>query len=496
MQKKTEVIKGYMKKLKNSSFNRLFGNTNLRWFELDFKNKTFGYKEDHTDLNLKFALKFSEINDFEEKVKSEFTRLCEWQFSFGLKTKNNRLYIFFCQSQFDLDQWIDAFNIILNKNIPIIPETVKKEIFTKVKPKLEPKSEVLKNEIIEKPKEKVIDNPVIIEQKPIRKRIIINENVPLKSMNSSHMIYDQELSDFIDDVDKSIDLDNNYMSTNNLNKSYNSNNSQVYCNYVIDDWNYYDENGQRVNDNENTNKEFSDHVVYLKRRKTANENKKKRIIVENLHNNQALSGNILFINSNEIVNDKQYNNTKNAYEQMEEFIGDKQIIRDIAKADILKPKNLTNSLVARETIKKIDDEEARKERFNKHRIKSLLKGNNKVRLSMGEKDIKSVNNESFHNIILDTYIKNKKDKLKLNLRISGASQNNNSYNSNNINEGNSRNQSPNAKNSLKIINNNEKIAISPIKNNSKLLRDEEIYSKQIKQKQREEMNRLKKTKYK
>ena len=98
---------------------------------------------------------------------------------------------------------------------------------------------------------------------------------------------------------------------------------------------------------------------------------------------------------------------------------------------------------------------------------------------MGEKDIKSVNNESCHNIILDTYIKNKKDKLKLNLRISGASQNNNSYNSNNINEGNSRNQSPNAKNSLKIINNNEKIAISPIKNNSKLLSDEEIYSKQI-----------------
>ena len=63
MQFKNEDRKGYMKKLKNSSFNRLFGNTNLRWFELNFIDKTFGYKDDHNSPILRYVIKFLEIKE-------------------------------------------------------------------------------------------------------------------------------------------------------------------------------------------------------------------------------------------------------------------------------------------------------------------------------------------------------------------------------------------------------------------------------------------------
>ena len=471
MQIKNEETTGYLRKLKTSSFNRLFGNTNLRWFELNFKNKTLAYKEDHTCSKILDSISFNIIKDINEKVRIDDKRLCEWQFSFCLVTKNNREYVLFCQTMTELTMWIKAFNLVLNRGPspqPIIPEMkIKREFVPMIEYKPEPKAQV--KEYIDK----TVEKRVKVEEKPKKKTIIINENTPQLIMNSSQMLYDQELSDFIDDVDKSIDIEDNYMTTNNLNKSFNSNNSQLMVNYKIDDWNYYDEEGKKVNDNDNSNKEFNDHLVYLKKGQTQVAKKKFRITVENLHNNQVLSSNNLFRKKVESTDDREYIHKKKAYEQMEEFIGDQRIIREIARAEILNPVNKTNYVVARETVKKIDDEDARKERFNKHRVKSLLNSNNKLGI---KKDGNELNNESFQDVILEKYIKNRKEKVKINLRISGASPNNNSINSKNKEENSLNNISPQnvktPKQNLKSITHQSLMDNSPIKNNSKLYKQE------------------------
>ena len=49
MKEKNENVRGYLKKLKNSSFNRIFGTTNLRWFEYNKETQQFGYKESSKD---------------------------------------------------------------------------------------------------------------------------------------------------------------------------------------------------------------------------------------------------------------------------------------------------------------------------------------------------------------------------------------------------------------------------------------------------------------
>ena len=64
MTTQSEDMKSYLRKLKTSRLGRLFGNTNMRWFECLFKDKVFGYKDIITDNKLKSSLRFDEIIDF------------------------------------------------------------------------------------------------------------------------------------------------------------------------------------------------------------------------------------------------------------------------------------------------------------------------------------------------------------------------------------------------------------------------------------------------
>ena len=275
MQFKNEDRKGYMKKLKNSSFNRIFGNTNLRWFELDFSTRTFGYRDEHNSPTLKNALRFSEIKDVTENVKLDDKALCDWQNAFRLSLFTKREYILFCQTKTEVENWIKGFAIVLNK-VPIVKTIVPKnsifrepqQIEYKAPPKSPPPKEI--------PVEKPVETPVIIEEKPVRKRVIINENTTKYNLNSSNMLYDQDLADFMENVNKSVDIEDSYLSTNNLNRSYASNNSQILVNHNLNDWNFYDEEGRRIKEEDNANKEMEDHrKERLRRRKQRRKEKNK-----------------------------------------------------------------------------------------------------------------------------------------------------------------------------------------------------------------------------
>src|SRR5690349_134152 len=106
--------KGFLKKLKTSRLGRLFGNTNMRWFECLFKDKVFGYKDKTQDLKLRSVIKFDEITDFSDRLSLEDAKLCDWNHGFQIITKN-RVYILYCQTKENLDKWVLAFNTILKR---------------------------------------------------------------------------------------------------------------------------------------------------------------------------------------------------------------------------------------------------------------------------------------------------------------------------------------------------------------------------------------------
>src|SRR4051812_44451185 len=99
-------VKGYLKKLKSSTFAKIFGNTNMRWFELLFNNKEFLYR-DKKDSKAKETFQFSDITDFVEKVRAEEAKQCDWMFGFIVKIKDKQ-YFLFTETQTEYKRWINA----------------------------------------------------------------------------------------------------------------------------------------------------------------------------------------------------------------------------------------------------------------------------------------------------------------------------------------------------------------------------------------------------
>lgn len=497
MHSKNEERKGYLKKLKNSLFNRIFGNTNLRWFELNFKTKKFYYKQDHTSQEIKNIANFNDIVDVNEKMDVEVRRLCEWSFPFCLTLRSRREYILYCQTKTELNNWMESFNMILGrlpkpKSVPpVIPQqTVKREIQVQVKYEAPPKVEP-----IEKPVEPPEAKPVIIEERPVKKKVIVNDNIPKQNMNSSNMLYDQDLSDLIEDVNKSVHIEDNYLSTNNLNRSYTSNNnSQILVNLKLDDWDYYDEDGSRLGNEKLDNKELEEMRKRKLLKRIKEEKRKRALEVENLHNNQA-KGDVK--RRTEEINKVEYEQKKKDFEHLMDFLGDKQIVTNLAKADITKSMNKTTSTAARETLRKLEEEEKRKEIQRKYKYQSQIKE------KQPPKDDSSFNEEMMNN-----YMKNKNKysgKVSLNIMGNNSKVNvaDNSFNSNNNQSNTSQNRGrPNVGNTTPKGQNKKQAqplsksitVVEPngIRNNSRLLMAEQpqkVISTQ-KQKLKEELYKL------
>ena len=109
-------MKGYLKKLKSSSLARIFGNTNTRWFEISFKERTFIYKELSHSTEIKGTHKLSEIKDFLGKLSVEDRKMCDWMFGFQI-ILNDKKFILYTQTQTEYDSWSRAFNYLLKRKI-------------------------------------------------------------------------------------------------------------------------------------------------------------------------------------------------------------------------------------------------------------------------------------------------------------------------------------------------------------------------------------------
>ena len=110
-----EDIKGFVKKKKSSSIARIFCNTKMRFLEIIFKEKEFGYKETPNSLFTK-KFKFSEFVSVNESISENDKKLCSWENGFEIKLVNCSK-IFFCSSLKDLNKWILAFKKVEKINI-------------------------------------------------------------------------------------------------------------------------------------------------------------------------------------------------------------------------------------------------------------------------------------------------------------------------------------------------------------------------------------------
>ena len=216
---KREDMTGILKKLKTSKLGRLFGNTNMRWFECIFKEKLFGYKDKVTDLKLRSTIKFDEIIDFADKLCLEDSKMCDWNYGFHIVTKD-RTYILYCQNQENLEKWASTFNFILKRapkklavinspNFSSIKEKINKtdneykavKANEKIIPQKEEEVKVFKkkNKIPKKEEEiKVFQEKIII-----KKEVIVFSNILAPENNIKSEVV-------LDDGDESIVITDRY----------------------------------------------------------------------------------------------------------------------------------------------------------------------------------------------------------------------------------------------------------------------------------------------
>ena len=127
-----------LRKRKGSSIRRIFGDTNTRYFYIQYDTEIFGYKNKTTDQKVKKTHKFSEINSVSINVdKSSKTTTKEWKFGIEIVLSRKK-YLLFAQNEEIQNRWIKEINIILR----LLPEAF---------PFIEQKVFILAIEIFEKP---------------------------------------------------------------------------------------------------------------------------------------------------------------------------------------------------------------------------------------------------------------------------------------------------------------------------------------------------------
>ena len=112
-----EDVYGYLKKKKGSSFCRLFGNTNQRWFELRFNQSIFGYKKRRADQNYKLKIDIKTITNYIPTINKKDVNLCDWNYGFQLICQKKN-FVLFSQTKEEFEKWGKAFSFILGRTKP------------------------------------------------------------------------------------------------------------------------------------------------------------------------------------------------------------------------------------------------------------------------------------------------------------------------------------------------------------------------------------------
>lgn len=310
---KREDICGFLKKKKGSSICRIFGNTNLRWFEIQFENKLFGYKNTKTDKKLKRAVQFTELVDYINSIPLADQKSCDWRYGFQVVTKK-KSFILFTQSESELKKWTFGFNIILKK-IPEAFPRIKESVFLNAlklfeqpyleeikklkleeerikKKREEEKLRRIREEDEEKLRKQIEAEEQLrrnIEEQENRKKLeeeeikrierIEENNRKIEQESKRQKLYDAQLENFISEIDERVvnyeledkqdDIFYNSRIYENENVDNNkSMNRSINCSTLnfkedLDDWNFYNDFDERILENEliNYNPIANDTVV-------------------------------------------------------------------------------------------------------------------------------------------------------------------------------------------------------------------------------------------
>lgn len=329
---KRENVSGYLKKKKGSGFCRIFGNTNLRWFEVIFSSKVVGYKVTKSDKKFKEMITFNNVVDFINTPPNEDKQVCEWRFGFQILTKKKR-FILFCQTENEHKKWCYAFDIIL-KRVPEAFPKIKESLFRKAldyfykpyiktveaqkKKKLEEEREKQRQEEerrkkIKEQEEEEKRNLMLKKQKEAKEeemRLKVEEErrrlekEAKEAEKSENKLYDLQHESILFEASENIlgyadecKEDGNYSTLNkSLNKSLNRtqskveeflnkslNNSALNFKDDFNDWNFYNDFDEKINEDEL--------ILYNPISKETYKNRNKPIDEESSLNNKSSAAN-------------------------------------------------------------------------------------------------------------------------------------------------------------------------------------------------------------
>ncbi len=106
--------KGYVRIKKSSSVAKVFGNTELRFLEIDFNKNVFGFR-DGPGIEFITVYKFTDLIYFSGKTKKYDRKFCIWEHNFELKLSEFSLMIF-CATEKEHGKWEESFLKILSIN--------------------------------------------------------------------------------------------------------------------------------------------------------------------------------------------------------------------------------------------------------------------------------------------------------------------------------------------------------------------------------------------
>ena len=142
-----EDIKGYLKKKKSSAFKRLISNTNLRWFELKFKNEIFTYKKSKSDEQYEKKFSFNSITNVTTELKESDSKMSSWKYGFKIIFKDHEM-ILFSESERDRMMWLNGFRTMFQMvRSPVKETNIKTQ--TVINDEINRKTEIKKeNEVV------------------------------------------------------------------------------------------------------------------------------------------------------------------------------------------------------------------------------------------------------------------------------------------------------------------------------------------------------------
>jgi hypothetical protein len=260
-------VRGTLRKLKHSSFQQIFGKTVMRSFDISFKNKIFGYRNNATDKNRKVSYKFSEIEEFTPTITDQEKSFCEWKNGFKIKTKE-KSYILYAPTEKEYKKWVFAFNIILKKipeAFPKIPESVFQTALSvfyqaHLNEEDEMKAYLARRhkEDEEKRRQLELEKKKRLEEERRRKQL--KEEEERLKLLSKNVLYDGEIMKIVEEAEKKSDEIVKYKKekisvpkSNNPEYSHSKKQPDKIINFKegnINDWEFYDRNLNKIKDNE------------------------------------------------------------------------------------------------------------------------------------------------------------------------------------------------------------------------------------------------------